>query len=90
MRTEFNVWTFEPGIAPKNAIIDGKTSPVTGVCSLSKLTREGQFYYDPRIMRCPECYSEFSAKSTVIKTDDYVLVPCYECETVIKMAKGGT
>ena len=77
------VWQFRPGMAATAVTSKDRRDIITTICELSKIEHEGRFWWD-HTFRCPECYEQHDPEATCVATKDYVLIPCYTCESVIR------
>jgi hypothetical protein len=78
------VWDFEDGLyADTVTHDDGVTLPVQAVCTLDKVVYRGEHWWEPW-KRCGCCKGVFEGESLVIVTDEDLLIPCFQCETVIR------
>ena len=78
-----SVWQFEPGMTASAVTSGGERDVVITICELDKIVHEGRFWYDPTF-RCPVCIEKHDPEATCVATKDYVLIPCYTCESVIR------
>ena len=77
------VWQFQPGMTASAVTSGGERDVVITICELDKIVHEGRFWYDSAF-HCPECRKRHDPEVTCVATEDYVLIPCYSCESVIR------
>jgi hypothetical protein len=79
------VWDFENGLSACSVSYANKGSvPVKTISSLDKVVRHGQYWWEPW-KRCGCCKKEFDGESLAIVTEEDILIPCYSCETIIRV-----